>query len=125
MIPTHRKATKIKLTLPFPPSANHMIHKGNGRRYRSKAYKQFLSEVFWIVRGEGVELVEGDIAITLHVYRKMKRGDLDNRIKPTLDALNGVVYNDDKQIVEIHAYRHDDKNNPRVEVVIESKGDIG
>ena len=31
-----------------------------------------------------------------------------------LDALNGIVYLDDSQVVEIHAFREDDKENPRV-----------
>jgi Holliday junction resolvase RusA-like endonuclease len=38
--------------------------------------------------------------------------------KVTLDALCGVLYGDDDQIVELHSFRHDDKNNPRVEVEV-------
>lgn len=33
---------------------------------------------------------------------------------------NGIAYSDDGQIVELHAYRFDDKNNPRMEVEIET-----
>ena len=40
-----------------------------------------------------------------------------------LDSLRGIAYADDKQIVEIHAYRRDDPANPRIEVVIESAPD--
>lgn len=32
-----------------------------------------------------------------------KRPDIDNCIKSILDGLNGVAYEDDKQIIEIHA----------------------
>jgi Holliday junction resolvase RusA-like endonuclease len=60
----------------------------------------------------------GRIAVTMHVYRPRKSGDLDNRTKAVLDCLQGVVYLDDAQIVELHTYRHDDKLNPRVEVTI-------
>lgn len=32
------------------------------------------------------------------------RGDIDNYVKLTLDALNGVAWADDKQVKGIHAY---------------------
>ena len=56
--------------------------------------------------------------VTLRWHRPAKRGDLDNTTKVTLDALNGIAYSDDSQIVELHAYRFDDKDNPRMEVEI-------
>jgi hypothetical protein len=33
-------------------------------------------------------------------------------------ALNGIAYCDDSQVVELHAYRLDDKDHPRVEVQV-------
>jgi Holliday junction resolvase RusA-like endonuclease len=68
---------------------------------------------------QGVEITHRNVSITLKVYRARKSGDLDNRIKPLLDALQGVAFYDDKQVIEIHAFRFDDKHNPRVEVTIE------
>ena len=35
------------------------------------------------------------------------RPDLDNVVKVVLDALNGLAYADDAQVVEIHATKHD------------------
>lgn len=34
------------------------------------------------------------------------RGDLDNKVKTVTDALNGILYRDDKQICGITAYRY-------------------
>jgi Holliday junction resolvase RusA-like endonuclease len=34
------------------------------------------------------------------------------------DALNGLVWLDDSQVVEIHSFREDDKLNPRVEFLV-------
>lgn len=35
-----------------------------------------------------------------------KRPDIDNLVKTVLDALNGVAYQDDKQIVKINAFKN-------------------
>lgn len=46
--------------------------------------------------------------------------DLDNYIKSTFDALNGVLWHDDNNIVSIHAMKmYSDK--PRIEIVISEK----
>jgi len=37
-----------------------------------------------------------------------------------MNAMQTYCYADDKQIVEIHAYRLDDKDRPRVEVVVKA-----
>lgn len=58
-------------------------------------------------------------------YRPAKRGDLDNRIKILLDALEGIAFENDSQIIEIHARRFDDKLNPRVSIVVTSENGAG
>ena len=51
------------------------------------------------------------------LIRPTKRPDLDNIIK-TLDALNGLAYDDDSQIVDIKAAKFYDRE-PRLEIVLE------
>ncbi len=81
------------------------------------AYKK---EVAYLARSQGVEMVgDGALSVTIHVYRPRRSGDLDNRQKAVLDSLNGILWRDDEQIVAIHAYRHDDKKNPRIELEVE------
>lgn len=62
---------------------------------------------------------QGDVSVSVSIYRPRKRGDTDNTLKVLLDALSGMAYADDSQVTEIHAFRFDDKANPRVEVRIE------
>lgn len=45
--------------------------------------------------------------------------DIDNVVKIILDALNGVAYHDDSQVVEIHASKHY-ADDPKVIVLVES-----
>ena len=46
------------------------------------------------------------------------RADADNIAKAILDALNGIAYDDDKQIIELHSYKFY-SDYPRAEVVLE------
>ena len=110
--------TMIRLTLPTPPSANRYWRTYRNRVTVSAEAKTYKTAVGWIARSVIDEPLQGDIAVTLRVYRKAKRGDLDNYSKVGLDSLNGIAYLDDSQIVELHAYRFDDKDNPRMEVEI-------
>jgi Holliday junction resolvase RusA-like endonuclease len=84
----------------------------------SAAAKDYKATAGWLALAQGVEVLNGAVGVSLTVYRKAKRGDADNFIKVCLDSLNGVAWEDDKQIVEIHLYRRDDKKNPRVEIEI-------
>lgn len=111
----------ITLTLPNPPSANRYWRRAGRHIHKSAEAKAYQEAVAWLAHG--VQPLQGEVAVHLAWYRPAKRGDLDNRIKVILDALNGVAYEDDKQIVKIIAERHDDKHEPRVEVVVSLAGE--
>lgn len=106
------------ITLPYPPSANINWRSANGRIIKNPEVRAYQTEVGWLAKVAGVRVLDGDVALTLRIYRPRRAGDLSNRIKVLEDALNGIAYHDDSQVVEIHAYRHDDAGNPRVEVTI-------
>lgn len=110
--------SEIKLTLPPPPSANRYWRKWRNSIVKSSEAKNYIETVRKIALAAGVRQTGGLKVLTMRVYRARKAGDLDNKIKILADALQGVCYADDKQIVEIHAYRFDDKKSPRVEVEI-------
>lgn len=106
------------ITLPWPPSANKYWRNVAGRTVKSKEARTYQAAAGWTARAAGVDMLAGDLVVSLRFYRPRKAGDLDNRIKVTLDALNGIAYADDAQIKELHAYLDDDKGDPRVEVEI-------
>jgi crossover junction endodeoxyribonuclease RusA len=108
----------MRLTLPFPISANRYWRVGKNRVYRSEEATAYKDEVGWLCKAEGINPFKGNVCVSLDFYRPAKRGDTDNMIKVTLDSLIGYAYVDDKQIVELHAMRHDDKDDPRVEVLV-------
>lgn len=110
----------MQVTLPYPPSANTNWRPAGGRIIKSKEARAYQVEAGWMARAAGVRPTRDPVILTLRVYRPQQSGDLSNRIKVLEDALNGVAYYDDAQVIEIHAYRYDDKSNPRVEVEIET-----
>lgn len=109
----------MRIILPFPPSYNRYWRNGrNGRGFISKegaAYKIAAAEVLHVA---AMQPLRGRVSVSLDYYRPRKSGDLDNRLKQTLDALQGHAYDNDSQIVEIHARQFEDKSNPRVEVEV-------
>lgn len=109
---------EIKLILPYPPSVNHLYADFRGRRIISAKGRKFKSDIAILAKRQGAKLLNGDLIITFRVFRPVRRGDLDNRLKISQDALKGICFIDDKQIIEIHAFRFDDKTNPRIEIDI-------
>ena len=85
----------------------------------SRDAKLYKNAVTLSALGQGIrEPILGPCAVTIHWYRSRKSGDLDNRLKILLDALQGIAYQSDAQITELHAYRADAKANPRCEITI-------
>lgn len=109
------------LILPYPPSANRYWRTVNSRTYVSEEAKAYKSECGWTARSQSAAGMPfaGPVRLTMRFYRPRKAGDLDNRLKVALDALNGIAFVDDAQVIELHVYRYDDKANPRVEVEIQ------
>lgn len=108
------------IKLPVPVSLNRLYVRTRNGIAKSKAGKEYAEHAQWLMLSQGVELIEGNIAVTIRVYRKAKRGDIDNYLKLLLDTLEGYAYHNDNQIVELHVFRFDDKNNPRAEIEIAS-----
>lgn len=106
----------MTITLPMPVSANRYWRTFRGRMVVSAEAKAYKEQAGWLARAAGAELLTGDVSLTVRVYRPAKRGDLDNAIKILIDSMQGILYENDSQIVRIVAERYDDKHNPRVEV---------
>lgn len=113
----------IRLTLDMPPSANRYWRSNpRGGVYVSEEARTYKADVAVMAHAQGLrDALAGDVAVTVRVFRAQRSGDLDNRLKVLLDALRGVAYGDDKQVIEIHAFRFEDKANPRVEVEISER----
>jgi Holliday junction resolvase RusA-like endonuclease len=113
----------IRITLDYPPSSNRYWRIGNGKIHRSTEANSYRAYVHLLCNTAGFDPLDGDLCVTMRFYRPQRSGDLDNRFKQVLDALQGKAYHNDAQIAEIHATRHEDKHAPRVEIFIKPIGD--
>ena len=95
----------------YPPGANRLWRSARGRTIVSADAARWKADTAWRARLAGVRPISGAVAIEIQLHPRLTakgrasltRLDLDAPIKPLLDALNGVAYADDKQIVEIRA----------------------
>lgn len=111
----------VSFVLSLPPTVNHMY-----ARYRrhvvlkpeAAAWKQ---EAHLIALTHFDEPWRGSVVAVYEFYFKDGRSDISNRIKALEDALEGVAYINDRQIVQFTCYKFVDPYNPRVEVALWKK----
>jgi hypothetical protein len=68
------------------------------------------------------ELFTGDLRVTMYIYYASRRPDLDESL--ILDLLQGLVYENDRQVKERHIYWGLDKEQPRAEIVVEQMDEV-
>jgi len=108
-----------RLVLPVPPSAGLYWRLARGRIVKTAAARAYQQGVKLRALAQGCRPISGPLAVTVQWFRAARRGDLDNQLKVVLDALQGAAYRNDNQIVELHAYRLEDRQNPRLQIAIE------
>ncbi len=70
-------------------------------------------------KGQWAFREQRDVRVTLNVFwPNQRRGDLDNCAKSVLDGCNQTVFEDDRQVVELHCFGAVDADHPRVEVIV-------
>ena len=116
----------LMLTLPVPPSANRWWRLWRNRMVLSleaRQYKAALSHVLFRVRSAMIRPPQ-TVSVTLFWFRQRKQGDLDKRFGVALDALQGLAYLNDSQVIRIVADRVDcsETEQARLEVFVSALG---
>ena len=96
----------INLVLPFlPPSVNACFRSYKGRVIKSAKLKLFEQQMIQhFAEMVGLRLMEGKLKLTVVFHLPNKRNiDIDNLLKSLLDSLEGVVFENDREIYEINA----------------------
>lgn len=75
---------------------------GRGRAYTPARTRTWEELIAWrFVERHGRPLLAGPVRIELHFAGVQANQDIDNLAKSCLDALNGIAFNDDRQVVEL------------------------
>ena len=116
----------IRLVLPVPPTSNHYWKpraiwnraKWIGTIYKTTEAKEYCKTVQIVALAAACLPYSKGIDVVFHMvwYRGDMRGDLANREKCVEDALQGVLYANDRQIRAKHTEWILDRAYPRVEV---------
>ncbi len=113
--------------IPFPPSANSIWRNVNGRTLVSKDYRKWKAAAMKIIAFEAIgehDWLKGRLAVSIFLTPSTNhKWDIDNRVKPVLDALECII-EDDNQIDELWVRRLAKEENNRCFVFLESASDI-
>jgi crossover junction endodeoxyribonuclease RusA len=116
-----------RLVLPLPPSVNAAYRNvATNRRIRTEETRSYFAEAGWIAKqwaqeaGWVVPEPGRKIVVRLwYAWPDRARRDAHNREKVLLDALEGVLYPDDRWVLVQEQDFFVDRERPRVEIEIE------
>ena len=118
------------------PRATRM---GKGiRLYDPKKTADFKKQLRLLAQAEHVEPLQDALSVEIWFYRAVqksiskkehirrttgcvrpiKKPDIDNLCKATLDSFNGILWKDDSQIVDLNLHKYY-SDNPRIEIELE------
>ncbi len=115
----------IEIKIPQKPiSTNHCyrvrVVKGTPIMYMTKEGKEFKAKAQDIIRDSEVSLTDKDIKLSIELrFKDKRRRDIDNYNKILLDSMTDLVYEDDKQIMELNLKKSSGWLNDEIVIQIE------
>ena len=115
--------------IPFDPIPLARPKFSHGRAYlppRSRSYRDCVQNVVKeIMKRRKLSPLTGELICRLKFFRKFKPsarnfGDIDNHVKAIFDALQGLLFNDDRQIVSVVAQKLKDADRPRTQITFKA-----
>ncbi len=101
----------INIVIPIEPkpAPRPRMDKTSGRVYMPEWYKIYKSAIQFYVRKQAPAYLSADPLFIEMSFQKpcevtsARYGDIDNLVKGVLDALNGLMWKDDRQVVGTYA----------------------
>lgn len=96
--------TYFATLLDMPPSANRLWRQGPRGIYAAADFRRWKQTAAAEVMASRRETIAGPVEVLIAVERRHKGRDLDNVIKPVLDALQaGRAIENDRQVERLYA----------------------
>ena len=115
----------LKISVPIEPIPQPRPRFARGRVFQPARIVEYKRQIANVARAAVKQAapMSGLLTCSIRLYRKYKidsrrYGDVDNHLKAIFDALNGVVFVDDSQIVSVDCKKFTDKEKPRLELEI-------
>tara|TARA_R110000787_G_C13165936_1_gene420144 strand:+ start:186 stop:590 length:405 start_codon:yes stop_codon:yes gene_type:complete len=89
--------------------------------YKTKelnAFQQAIRDAAQEMWGDTEPDKDSKWCVDIVYYYPSARNDIDGALKPTLDAMEGIVYVNDSQVVMLSVEKKKDKDDPRTEIVL-------
>lgn len=110
----------MRLVLPYPPTANHSYANAGRKRILTESARNFRQVVAWEVVAKRAKPLAGAVSVTIFLHPPDKRiRDIDNPVKPLLDALTKAgVWTDDSVVKRLLVEMRDRFDGGKCEVEI-------
>jgi Holliday junction resolvase RusA-like endonuclease len=104
-------------TQPIPAAR---ARSGQGHHYTPEPYRSYLKELAWLVRARyRGPVLDGALGLRAFFFRDSRRvADKDNLSKAVGDAGSGIVWENDRQLVEGFDRVFFDPDRPRTEALV-------
>lgn len=101
----------MRVSLDYPPSCNRIWRNAGGRQYKPAAVVAWMASSAMLAKAAGIRPLPGGVHVSVTLHPRLTKAgkasaariDLDNAIKATIDALQGVAFLNDKQVVRLTA----------------------
>jgi Holliday junction resolvase RusA-like endonuclease len=103
-------------------NSRRVVHYGGMSRLIKSKKALSYSDVFKQQCRPLATLMTGDLRVTLRIFYASRRPDLDESL--ILDLMQGLIYENDRQVKERHCYWGLDPENPRSEIIVEKIPEI-
>lgn len=105
------------ITLEVPPLLNRLYKIGKRGMYKNPEANRYKTSCFVACHQAKIyKPTDAELELSIKWYRKSLRGDIDGILKVLLDALQGILYENDSQIMKLTVEKLHDKKNPRIEL---------
>ena len=114
----------IKFTAELEPMPFKRVMQNGKRRFNDRRYSDFKDILAHVAKIYVRSPLKGNIKISVDFFKLKPKnissrlwGDLDNHLKSVLDALNGIAYLDDCQVVQISGSKN--FGDPKIIIQVE------
>lgn len=94
--------TSFAAALAVEPVAKGRPRFGHGRVYTPHETAEFENTVRWLLRQKQPPLLKGDVAVDVTFWIRKQNADGDNYAKAFLDASQGLLFANDRQVRDCH-----------------------